>query len=248
MKFTIYPAVDLRDGSVVRLEQGDPERQTTFGSDAGEMARKWVKAGARWLHVVNLDGAFDEAGSANWQVLPEIAAAGAEVQFGGGLRSLEDAARALQAGVSRIVLGTSAVENPDLVAELVQRYGSDRVAVGIDARDGQVRTRGWQSNASLSSLSLAMQMRALGIQRVIYTDIARDGLLRGVNGEATRQLAQESGLSVIASGGASSLDDVRAAAALAPSGVDGLIIGRALYDGRISLEEALAIAAKASNT
>ncbi|MFN2162580.1 MAG: HisA/HisF-related TIM barrel protein, partial [Candidatus Promineifilaceae bacterium] len=96
MKFTIYPAVDLRDGSVVRLEQGDPERQTTFGSDAGEMARKWVKAGARWLHVVNLDGAFDEAGSANWQVLPEIAAAGAEVQFGGGLRSLEDAARALQ--------------------------------------------------------------------------------------------------------------------------------------------------------
>jgi len=248
LKFTIYPAVDLRDGSVVRLEQGDPERQTTFGSDAGEMARKWVKAGARWLHVVNLDGAFDEAGSANWQVLPEIAAAGAEVQFGGGLRSLEDAARALQAGVSRIVLGTSAVENPDLVAELVQRYGSDRVAVGIDARDGQVRTRGWQSNASISSLSLAMQMRALGIQRVIYTDIARDGLLRGVNGEATRQLAQESGLSVIASGGAGSLDDVRAATALAPSGVDGLIIGRALYDGRISLEEALAIAAKASNT
>ena len=248
MKFTIYPAVDLRNGSVVRLEQGDPERQTTFGSDAGEMARKWVKAGARWLHVVNLDGAFDEAGSANWQVLPEIAAAGAEVQFGGGLRSLEDAERALQAGVSRIVLGTAAVENPDLVAELVQRYGSDRVAVGIDARDGQVRTRGWQSNASISSLSLAMQMRALGIQRVIYTDIARDGLLHGVNGEATRQLAQESGLSVIASGGASSLDDVRAATALAPSGVDGLIIGRALYDDRISLEEALAIAAKASNT
>ena len=248
MKFTIYPAVDLRNGSVVRLEQGDPERQTTFGSDAGEMARKWVKAGARWLHVVNLDGAFNEAGSANWQVLPEIAAAGAEVQFGGGLRSLEDAARALQAGVSRIVLGTSAVENPDLVAELVQRYGSDRVAVGIDARDGQVRTRGWQSNASISSLSLAMQMRALGIQRVIYTDIARDGLLHGVNGEVTRQLAQESGLSVIASGGAGSLDDVRAAAALAPSGVDGLIIGRALYDDRISLEEALAIAAKASNT
>jgi phosphoribosylformimino-5-aminoimidazole carboxamide ribotide isomerase len=248
LKFTIYPAVDLRDGSVVRLEQGDPERQTTFGSDAGEMARKWVKAGARWLHVVNLDGAFDEAGSANWQVLPEIAAAGAEVQFGGGLRSLEDAARALQAGVSRIVLGTVAVENPDLVAELVHRYGSDRVAVGIDARDGQVRTRGWHCSASISSLSLAMQMRALGIQRVIYTDIARDGLLRGVNGEATRQLAQESGLSVIASGGAGSLDDVRAATALAPSGVDGLIIGRALYDDRISLEEALAIAAKASNT
>jgi phosphoribosylformimino-5-aminoimidazole carboxamide ribotide isomerase len=247
LKFTIYPAIDLRNGSVVRLQQGDPQRQTTFGSDPAEIARKWVEAGAEWLHVVNLDGAFDEAGSTNWQALPGIAAAGANVQFGGGLRSLEDAARALQAGVSRIVLGTVAVEEANLVAELVRRYGSDRVAVGIDARDGQVRTRGWQSNASISSLSLAMQMRDLGIQRIIYTDIARDGLLQGVNSEATGQLAQESGLNVIASGGAGSLDDVRAAAALAHSGVDGLIIGRALYDGRINLPEALAIAAKESN-
>ncbi len=242
MDLTIYPAIDLRNGSVVRLQQGDPERQTTFGSDPAEMARKWVEAGAEWLHVVNLDGAFDEAGAANWQALPGIVAAGARVQFGGGLRSLEDAERALQNGVSRIVLGTVAVEDPDLVARLVSRYGSDRIAVGIDARDGQVRTRGWQSNARVTARSLALQMSALGIKRIIYTDISRDGLLSGMNGEATGQLARETGMRVIASGGVGSLEDVHAAAALVSSGVDGLIVGRALYDGRIYLEEALAIA------
>ena len=242
MEFTIYPAIDLRSGSVVRLQRGDPERQTTFGDDPQKMAQKWVEAGTEWLHVVNLDGAFDEGGSANWQSLPGIVSAGAKVQFGGGLRTMKDIARALQRGVSRVVLGTSAVEDPDLIAELVRRFGSEKIAVGIDALHGQVRTHGWQSSAKMTPQMLALQMRALGIRRIIYTDIARDGLLSGVNSAATGQLAQSSGMRVIASGGVATLEDVRSAAAQAPYGVDGVIIGRALYDGRIELADALAIA------
>jgi phosphoribosylformimino-5-aminoimidazole carboxamide ribotide isomerase len=146
------------------------------------------------------------------------------------------------------VLGTVAVENPDLVGRLVSRYGSDHVAVGIDARDGQARTRGWRSSAGVKARSLALQMRTLGVKRIIYTDISRDGLLSGVNGTATEQLARETGMRVIASGGVGSLDDVHVAAALAPSGVDGLIIGRALYDGRVNLAEAVAIASAQSKS
>jgi phosphoribosylformimino-5-aminoimidazole carboxamide ribotide isomerase len=242
--FTIYPAIDLRNGSVVRLKRGDPEQQTTFGYDPGATAQKWVEAGANWIHVVNLDGAFDEGGAANWRALPGILQSGAKVQFGGGLRTMKDVAMAIGRGVSRIILGTVAVEDPDLVANLISRFGSDKIVVGIDALNGQVRTHGWQSNTRLSPEILALQMRAQGVRRIIYTDIDRDGLLSGVNSEATGQLASTSGMRVIASGGVASLDDVRAAAAQAPSGVDGVIIGRALYDGQIDLTDALAIAAE----
>ena len=242
MDFTIFPAIDLRNGSVVRLQRGDPDRQTTFGNDPQEMAQKWVQAGAEWLHVVNLDGALDQGGALNWQALPGIVSSGARVQFGGGLRTMKDIARALRLGVSRVVLGTAAIEDPHMIAELVRRFGSDKVAVGIDALDGQVRTHGWQSNAQLTPEMLALQMRALGVTRIIYTDIARDGLLSGVNAVSTGRLAQSTGLHVIASGGVASLDDVRSAAAQAPSGVEGVIIGRALYDGHIDLLDALAVA------
>lgn len=242
MDFTIYPAIDLRKGSVVRLKRGDPEQQTTFGNNPQATAEKWVEAGAEWIHVVNLDGAFDEGGAANWQALPGLIGAGAKVQFGGGLRTMKDIALAIGRGVSRVILGTAAVEDPDLIANLVRRFGSDKIAVGIDALNGQVRTHGWQSNAQLSPEILALQMRAAGIKRIIYTDIDRDGLLSGVNSESTGQLAQASGMRVIASGGVASLEDVRAAAEQAQYGVDGVIIGRALYDGRINLPDALAIA------
>lgn len=247
MAFTIYPAIDLRKGAVVRLQQGDPDRQTTFGNDPQKTAEKWVQAGAEWLHVVNLDGALDEGGGANWQALPGIIACGAKVQFGGGLRTKKDIARALKLGVARVILGTSAVEDPDLVADLVRHFGSEKIAVGIDALHGQVRTHGWQSNAQITAEMLALQMRALGVTRIIYTDIERDGLLSGVNYESTGQLALSSAMRVIASGGVASLDDVHAAAGQAPNGVDGLIIGRALYDGRIDLVEALAIAEGRNN-
>ena len=238
--FTIYPAIDLRNGRVVRLQYGDPNKQTIFGDDPAAMGRKWVDAGADWLHVVNLDGAFDEAGAANWASLPTLTNLGAQVQFGGGIRSLADVARALDAGVSRVILGTAAIENPDLVAQAVTQFGPARIAVGIDARDGVVKTRGWVRETGTTPHQLGQQMKNLGVQTVIYTDISRDGVLTGVNAEATAQLAQTTGLHVIASGGVAALDDIRRCANLFSQGVVGVITGRAIYDGRIDLAEALA--------
>ncbi len=239
MSFTIYPAIDLRHGQVVRLQYGDPERQTVFGDDPLATAGKWVEAGAGWLHVVNLDGAFDEAGLQNWQLLPELTRSGARIQLGGGMRTLKDIARALNQGVARVILGTVAVEEPDIVEDAVRHFGSDRVAVGIDARDGLVRVRGWQGESVLTPLVLALQMMALGVRTVIYTDISRDGVLTGVNVQATAELARNTGLNVIASGGVASLEDVRRVLAFSPDGVSGLIIGRALYEGQVDLKAAI---------
>jgi len=243
-KFTIYPAIDLRNGRVVRLQYGDPDKQTVFSDDPAAMGRQWVAAGAEWLHVVNLDGAFDEAGAANWAALPHLTQLGAKVQFGGGIRTLADVARALDAGVSRVILGTAAVENPELVAQAIAQFGTERVAVGIDARDGVVKTRGWQKGAGIAPRHLAQQMKHLGVQTAVYTDISRDGVLTGVNADATAQLAQASGLQVIASGGVASLDDIRRCAALADKGVVGVITGRAIYDGRLDLGEAIGFVRK----
>lgn len=242
-EFTIYPAIDLRQGKVVRLEHGDPARQTTFGDDPVAMAQRWIDGGATWLHVVNLDGAFDEAGAANWRALEALTQLNARVQFGGGLRSLRDVARALNRGVARVVLGTAAVEDPDIVEDVVRRFGGARVAVGIDSRDGLVRTRGWQDETAVSPIDLGLQMSAMGVETIIYTDISRDGVLTGVDADGAARLAEETGLSVIASGGVASLDDVRRTVAYAEAGVSGLIIGRALYDGKIGLTEALALTA-----
>lgn len=243
--FDIYPAIDLHHGRVVRLELGDPTRETVFGDDPAAAARRWVDAGATWLHVVNLDGAFAEAGPANWAALRAIVAAGgARVQFGGGLRSADDVTAALTAGVDRVVLGTAALESPDLLAAVVAEFGAARVAVGIDARDGLVRVRGWQTESDRSPLDVALAARAAGVRTIIYTDIARDGVLSGVNGASTAALAAASGLDVIASGGARDVADVAQLAALAaaaaPGRLVGVIIGRALYDGRIDLREVLA--------
>jgi phosphoribosylformimino-5-aminoimidazole carboxamide ribotide isomerase len=240
MIFTIYPAIDLRNGRVVRLQYGDPNKQTIFGDNPAAMGRKWVDAGAEWLHVVNLDGAFDEAGAANWQALPQLTQLGAKVQFGGGIRTLADVARALDAGVNRVILGTAAIENPDLVAQAIGQFGADQIAVGIDARDGLVKTRGWLKETGTAPLQLAQQMKDLGVQTIIYTDISRDGVLTGVNAAATAQLAQAAGLHVIASGGVATLDDIHHCAALANQGIVGVITGRAIYDGRIDLKEAFA--------
>ena len=242
MELTIYPAIDLRGGQVVRLKLGDPQRQTVFNDDPAATAQRWVRDGAQWLHVVNLDGAFDEAGLANWQALPAIAASGARVQFGGGIRTISDAERAFASGAERVVLGTVAVEHPELVAQVILQFGPERIAVGIDARDGRVRTRGWQREASQTPSDLATEMRNLGVRTIIYTDINRDGILTGVSAAATADLARRSGLEVIASGGVAGLEDVRQVAATTSDGVRGLIIGRALYDERLSLPDALTIA------
>jgi phosphoribosylformimino-5-aminoimidazole carboxamide ribotide isomerase len=242
MSFTIYPAIDLRQGRVVRLQHGDPARQTTFSDDPVAVARRWLGAGAAWLHVVNLDGAFDEQGLSNWEALQAIGALGGRVQFGGGVRSLKDVARAINRGAERVILGTAAIETPDVVAEAIDAFGPERVAVSLDARDGIVRTRGWQADGRQTAEDLALALSALGLTRVVHTDIGRDGVLSGVNVEATQALALATGLEVIASGGVRALEDVRRLLDAAPAGVGGVIIGRALYEGQVDLGEALRLA------
>jgi phosphoribosylformimino-5-aminoimidazole carboxamide ribotide isomerase len=236
-KMIIYPAIDLRGGKVVRLKEGDPARMTWYSDDAAETARRWLTMGAKWLHVVNLDGAFGEGDGANQQALLSILNVsnefGADVQFGGGLRSLDAVTQALSLGVSRIVLGTIAVEHSNVVASALKKFGAEKIAVGIDARDGMVRVRGWQSDGGISAQDLALHMRILGLGTVIFTDVSRDGMGYGLNISATRALADVSGLDVIASGGVHTLDDVLAAK---EAGLSGVIIGRALYEGTISTD------------
>lgn len=236
--FTIYPAIDLREGRVVRLAQGDPDRETAYDTQPLAVARRWQAAGAAWLHVVNLDGAFGEGGRKNVTALARILTTGMRVQFGGGVRDVDTVRRVLDMGVARVVLGTVAVENPAVVERALADCGPERLAVGIDARDGYVRTRGWREAAPLIALELAQQWAALGGRWLIFTDIARDGMGSGVNVEATAALAQATGLSVIASGGVATLDDVQRVKA---AGLRGVIIGRALYEGRVDLEAALKI-------
>ena len=242
MNFTIYPAIDLRGGKVVRLKEGDPARMTAYSDDPAETAKRWLTMGAKWLHVVNLDGAFGEGDGANQQALVSILKVakefGANVQFGGGLRSLDSVSRALSLGVSRIVLGTIAVEQPDVVASALKKFDAKKIAVGIDARDGVVRVHGWQLDGGVSAQDLALHMRILGLGTVIFTDVSRDGMGSGLNIFSTRELAEHSGLDVIASGGVHIIDDVIAAK---EAGLAGAIIGRALYEGTIDLTDALGI-------
>jgi phosphoribosylformimino-5-aminoimidazole carboxamide ribotide isomerase len=239
----IYPAIDLRHGRCVRLVQGDPRAETVVGDDPAAMARRWVGLGAAWLHVVNLDGAFGEEASANAAALRDIlTAVSVPVQFGGGLRSMADIEAALALGVARVVVGTAALTDPDLLRQALDRLGSERVAVGIDARDGIVATHGWQQSSGVSALDLARRMQALGATRVVYTDIARDGTLAGVNAAACATLAQASQLAVIASGGVATLDDIRRVKAVEADGVEGAIVGKALYAGQVDLVEALEVA------
>jgi phosphoribosylformimino-5-aminoimidazole carboxamide ribotide isomerase len=263
----VFPAIDLRQGRCVRLRQGRAADETPYGDDPAAVARRWVAEGARWLHVVNLDGALGDArptphplpltdpGSLipdrgprlplNLQRLAEIHAAvpGTPIQFGGGLRSLADVETALDLGAARVVLGTAAVQDPGLVARAVARFGAERIVVGIDARDGRVATHGWQQVSDTTAAALGRAMRRQGLLRAVYTDIARDGMLTGVNVEATAALARETGLRLIASGGVASLDDLARLLAHAAAGIEGVIIGQALYTGALSLADAIAAAA-----
>jgi phosphoribosylformimino-5-aminoimidazole carboxamide ribotide isomerase len=236
----IYPAIDLRRGEVVRLRHGDPRQQTTFAADPVAVARRWAAAGARWLHVVNLDGALgdeDAAVEANLAAVAALAGVGPRLQFGGGLRSLAGVAHAFELGVARVVLGTMAVTEPHTLAVALAQFGPERIVVGLDARDGRVAIHGWQTDSGLDVVTLGRQLRAAGVLRVLHTDIGRDGDLSGVNGAASSELAQATGLAVIASGGVAGPDDVRRLRAL--PGIEGVIIGRALYEGKIDLAEVL---------
>jgi phosphoribosylformimino-5-aminoimidazole carboxamide ribotide isomerase len=236
MNFTIYPAIDLRGGRVVRLKEGDPDRMTVYSDDPVETVQRWLKDGAEWVHVVNLDGAFGVKDAENRFALEEMLASGAKIQFGGGMRSLDGIERAIKLGVSRVVLGTIAVEHPEIVAAALDYFGEEKVVVGIDARDGLVRIRGWQESGGVSATDLALQIRDLGVRTVIFTDVSRDGVGRGINISATRELADRSKLDVIASGGVRALEDVKAAF---EADLCGVIIGRALYDGTVGLRDAI---------
>jgi phosphoribosylformimino-5-aminoimidazole carboxamide ribotide isomerase len=242
MSFTVYPAIDLRLGKVVRLKEGDPERLTAYSDDPPQAARRWLEAGARWLHVVNLDGAFGENEMANREALRAILRTAAEfsanVQFGGGIRSLDAMEEALNLGVRRVVLGTVAAEQPEIVGQAIQTFGSEQIAAGIDARDGLVRVRGWKEDSGLPAADLALELKKTGVRTIIFTDIRRDGLGSGLNICATRALADAAGLDVIASGGVHTIEDVTAAR---EAGLAGTIIGRAMYEGTIDLSRALQV-------
>lgn len=237
----IYPAIDMRGGKVVRFLKGDPEHETVFGENPLEVAQNWIDQGAEWLHMVNLDGAFDQAND-NFDILKQATQLGAKVQFGGGIRSLDDIARALDAGVSRVVLGTLAAKNPDAVEQAVQKHGAEVICAALDAKDGKVTTHGWTQQTEHTPIEFGRMMAQRGVKYALYTDVQRDGSMLGVNIEETVLLARNTDLQVIASGGVSEMREIHE---LARSGVvQGVIIGMALYRNEISLKEAL-IAAKA---
>lgn len=245
MTFTLYPAIDLKGGQVVRLRRGEMDQATVFGTDPAAQAAAFAESGFPWLHVVDLDGAFAGRPANAAAVRAILAATPAPVQLGGGIRDMATAAAWMEAGVSRIILGSAAVKDPALVRQAAREFPG-RVAVGIDARDGMVATEGWAETSDLPALDLARRFADAGVAAIVFTDIARDGMLAGVNVEATAALAEGSGLPVIASGGAASLEDIRA---LKETGrVAGCILGRALYDGRIEPRAALALARHATAT
>jgi phosphoribosylformimino-5-aminoimidazole carboxamide ribotide isomerase len=232
----IYPALDLRGGKIVRLREGDPSRQITFSDDPVTTARQWIAQGAQWLHMVNLDGALATAND-NGTILKNVAGLGIPVQFGGGLRTLDDMALAFDQGAARIVLGTIALTHPELVEQAVQRWGADAVCVALDARNGRIATQGWQTQTDITPADLGRAMTARGVRHALFTDITRDGGLSGVNLDATIALAQQTHLQIIASGGVSSTADIerlRASQVIA-----GAVIGMALYEGRLTLTDAL---------
>ncbi len=238
----IIPAIDLRAGKCVRLVEGKLDHETIYSDDPIAVARVWQGSGARFLHVVDLDGAF--AGSPrNLDTIQEIIkAVKIPVEVGGGIRDLPTVERLLQLGVARVILGTAAIQNPALVFQACERFGSESIVVGIDARDGKVAIEGWGLTAGKDALELADEIHQLGITRIVFTDISRDGTLKGPNLEAIKKLALSCKVKVIASGGVSTIADIAALNELAPLGVEAVIIGKALYAGTLNIEEALALA------
>ena len=235
----IIPAIDLKDGRCVRLSQGEFNSAKVYQDDPLEQARRFAAAGAELIHVIDLDGAQAGAKSANRSMAKEIIGrAGVEVEFGGGVRDESDVEELVECGVTRIILGTLAAQSPGTVELLAQRFGS-KICVGIDARNGTVMTHGWAAKTNLTAGDFAVELAKLGIERIIYTDIKRDGMLSGPNIEETVALARKAQVKVTASGGVSSIDDIRRLADTNEPLVDSVIVGKALYENRFTLEDAL---------
>ena len=240
----IYPAIDIRGGRCVRLTEGRFDAETVFADDPAEMALKWAGIGAEFLHLVDLDGALAGEGK-NVPVIERILqSVNIPVQLGGGIRNLETIEKLLALGVTRLILGSAAVKNPQMVEEACKKYPG-HIAVGIDAKNGDVAIEGWGKGSGVAATELAKKMAAYGVETIIYTDISRDGMLSGVNVEATAALARACGVPIIASGGVASLEDIRRVKAVESDGVQGCIIGKAIYTGAVDLKAALALAKEA---
>ena len=235
----VIPAIDLKNGKCVRLLQGRKSDMTVYNDNAVEVARQFASAGAEMIHVVDLDGAFTEAGSPNRAVVTKIVeAVDVPIEFGGGVRTIDDVRQLCDAGVARVVLGTLAAESVDSLRQIVDEF-STQICVGIDARDGRVMTRGWESATPLLATDLARSVAECGVERIIYTDIARDGMLSGPNIQQTLAVAEAANISVTASGGVSSLDDIKRLKDARDPRLDSVIVGKALYEGKFKLEEAI---------
>lgn len=238
----IFPAIDLRNGRCVRLTEGKLENETIFSDDPAAMAQQWESQGAEYLHLVDLDGAFAGAPQNLSVVKAIVDAVKIPVQLGGGIRTLETIQEVLATGVTRVILGTSCVSQPEMVAEAVKRYGAERIVVGIDARDGKVALQGWVEETEIGAIDLARQMEARGVKHIIFTDIARDGKLQGPNLASISEMAVSLNIGVIASGGVSRMEDISDLKALETEGVEGVIVGKAIYTGAVDLAQALLIA------
>lgn len=235
----IFPAIDIRGGKCVRLVKGDFNRETVFSDRPETMAKKWADEGGQYLHLVDLDGA--RAGkSQNLDTVEMILkTVDIPVELGGGIRTMENIEVVLDMGVSRVILGSVAVKNPELVKAACKKYGSERIVVGIDAKDGIVAVDGWGVSGNVEAKELAKKMAEGGVKHIIYTDISRDGTLTGVNAEATAEIARYSGAKVVASGGVSSVDDIKLLKQYEQDGIEGVIVGKSIYTGSLSLPEAL---------
>ncbi len=229
----IYPAIDLRAGRCVRLRQGDYAQETVFGADPAAMAKRWVEEGATYLHLVDLDGAKEGRPVNGASVCAIVQATGVPCQLGGGLRTREHIAEALGWGVARVIIGTKALQSPGWLEEMCTAF-PDKIVLGIDARDGRVATHGWLETSEMTALDLARKLAHLRLAALVYTDIGRDGMMQGANVAAMAEMAAAVPIPVIASGGVTTLDDIRQ---LAAAGLAGCIVGRALYEGQLTLRE-----------
>jgi len=234
----VIPAIDLKDGKCVRLEQGLMERDTVFNDNPGAQARAWQEQGAELLHIVDLDGAFAGEPKNREAIEAIVRAVSIPTQLGGGIRDIATITAYLSLGVSRVIIGTAAQRNPELVKEACEKFPG-RIVVGIDAKDGMVAVQGWAEVTGITAVELARKFEGFGVSAIIYTDISRDGMLQGPNVEATKQLAESISIPVIASGGLSTLQDIKNLMAVESAGVSGVITGKAIYTGAIDLAEAI---------
>ena len=234
----LYPAIDLKDGKCVRLLQGDYNEVTVYGNHPSEMAKKWESLGGDFLHIVDLDGAKAGKGINEAAIKEIVSSVSIPIELGGGIRSIEDIRLQLDRGVNRVILGSAAIKNRALVKEAIETFGAEKIVVGVDAKGGMVAIEGWLEVTDTTALAFCKELEKMGVQTVIYTDIAKDGMMQGPNIEETKKLVDETNLQIVASGGVSSLEDLKA---LEKIGVHGAIIGKAIYTGAIQLEEAVAL-------